>query len=67
MYKTCGFKIAWFHNTVSPWCLPFDVETIKVLEYNEDLEGYWIDGYGFEVTYKQACTTFKDLIESFQK
>ncbi|KYB25797.1 Multiple inositol polyphosphate phosphatase 1-like Protein [Tribolium castaneum] len=38
----------------------------KVMEYAEDLKYYWIDGYGHELTYKQACPALTNMIEFFQ-
>lgn len=32
------------------------------MEYHEDLKYYWIDGYGHEITYKQACPAFNDML-----
>jgi len=37
------------------------------MEYHQDLDHYWSDGYGYEITYKQACPPVKDVIDSFQK
>lgn len=34
---------------------------LKVLEYAEDLKYYWQDGYGHELTYRQACPAFRDM------
>lgn len=33
------------------------------MEFAEDLQYYYKSGYGYEVTYKQACPLFKDMIE----
>ena len=33
---------------------------LQVLEYAEDLELYWFDGYGKELNTKIACPMFKD-------
>lgn len=33
------------------------------MEYAEDLKYYWVDGYGYELTYKQACPAFNDMIQ----
>ncbi|KAK9720668.1 Histidine phosphatase superfamily (branch 2) [Popillia japonica] len=62
MYTTCAFETAWTSNTKSPWCIPFDIDTIKVMEYSEDLKYYWVDGYGKEITYKQACIAFNNML-----
>ncbi|XP_071450920.1 multiple inositol polyphosphate phosphatase 1 isoform X2 [Hetaerina americana] len=66
MYVTCGFETAWEKKSRSPWCAPFSEDDLKVMEYNEDLEYYWIDGYGFEINYKQACPPLKDLLDRFR-
>ncbi|CAG9767062.1 unnamed protein product [Ceutorhynchus assimilis] len=65
MYITCGFETAWNKRSKSPWCTPFTEENLKVLEYMEDLKYYWQDGYGHELTYKQACPAFGDLVNHF--
>ncbi|XP_055533892.1 multiple inositol polyphosphate phosphatase 1 [Wyeomyia smithii] len=67
MYQTCAFETAWTKRHVSPWCLLFDKSSLKVLEFGEDLEYYWIDGYGHELTYQQACAAFQDLFRRFDE
>ena len=66
MYTACAFETAWNKTKISPWCRLFDDRSIKVLEFLEDLEYYWIDGYGYELTYKQACSAFRDLFDRFK-
>ena len=34
----------------------------QVLEYAEDLETYYKQGYGFELNYRQACPLVNDLV-----
>ncbi|XP_053670088.1 multiple inositol polyphosphate phosphatase 1 [Anopheles nili] len=65
VYQTCAFETAWNERYISPWCLLFDKESITTMEYNEDLKYYWIDGYGYALTYQQACSAFTDLFASF--
>ncbi|KFB35155.1 AGAP003555-PA-like protein [Anopheles sinensis] len=65
IYQTCAFETAWNERDISPWCTLFDKESISALEYNEDLKYYWIDGYGYELTYRQACSAFRDLFANF--
>ncbi|XP_065090534.1 multiple inositol polyphosphate phosphatase 1 [Ochlerotatus camptorhynchus] len=65
MYQTCAFETAWSKKHTSPWCSLFDKSSVKVLEFGEDLEYYWIDGYGYELTYEQACNAFGDLLKRF--
>jgi hypothetical protein len=38
---------------------------LQVFEYAEDLEYYWIDGYGYNITYRQACPPVKDMMQHF--
>nr|XP_023025072.1 multiple inositol polyphosphate phosphatase 1 [Leptinotarsa decemlineata] len=66
MYEMCGFETAWNKKSKSPWCSPFTVDNLKVLEYAEDLKFYWQDGYGYELTYKQACPAFADMMTFMQ-
>ncbi|XP_001655344.2 multiple inositol polyphosphate phosphatase 1 [Aedes aegypti] len=65
MYQTCAFETAWNKKHTSPWCTLFDKLSVKLLEFGEDLEYYWIDGYGYELTYEQACSAFGDLLKRF--
>jgi multiple inositol-polyphosphate phosphatase/2,3-bisphosphoglycerate 3-phosphatase len=66
MYLACSFETAWNPEQLSPWCSPFSEEDLKVLEYHQDLDYYWIDGYGYELTYKQACAPVQDVVKNFQ-
>ncbi|XP_015838212.1 multiple inositol polyphosphate phosphatase 1 [Tribolium castaneum] len=66
MYMTCAFETAWNKRKRSPWCSVFSNDDFKVMEYAEDLKYYWIDGYGHELTYKQACPALTNMIEFFQ-
>ncbi|KAI4456126.1 multiple inositol polyphosphate phosphatase-related [Holotrichia oblita] len=66
MYKTCSFESSWFRNSSSPWCMAFDLDSIRVIAYAEDLEYYWVDGYGFELNYKQTCPAIIDVVNFFE-
>lgn len=61
MFITCAFETAWSRKKKSPWCTVIDLETSRYLEYAEDLKYYWIDGYGYNITYRQACPAFGDM------
>jgi hypothetical protein len=67
IYTICGYETAWRHslfNGKSIWCSLFKNENhLKIMEYLEDLEYYYIDGPGFEITRKVACKTVNDLLE----
>lgn len=65
MHTTCAFETALNQSVVSPWCKIFSFNDFRVFEYAEDLEFYWIDGYGYPLTYEQACSALKDMFDSF--
>ena len=65
MYVMCNFDLAWSPAAPSPWCRVFSDRDLRVMEYREDLEYYWVDGPGHEVTGKQACVLAKDMVDTF--
>jgi multiple inositol-polyphosphate phosphatase/2,3-bisphosphoglycerate 3-phosphatase len=67
MYMVCSFETAWHKRRRSPWCSAFSTDDFKAMEYAEDLKYYWVDGYGHELTYKQACPALNDMLEFFNK
>ncbi|CAH2073620.1 unnamed protein product, partial [Iphiclides podalirius] len=66
IYKVCGYETSWRKQHLSPWCYAFDGKTAEVLEYYVDLKHYWLDGYGHNLTYRQACMLMKNLFERFR-
>lgn len=65
LYLACQFGQAWQPRQPSPWCSIFSLKELEILEYREDLEYYWIDGYGKDINHKPACVLFEDLLENF--
>ncbi|KAK3930957.1 Multiple inositol polyphosphate phosphatase 1 [Frankliniella fusca] len=65
IYVTCSFETAWYPKKQSPWCSLLSDNDFKVLEYAEDLDYYWIDGYGHAINHQQACPTIKDMFSFF--
>ncbi|XP_052757563.1 multiple inositol polyphosphate phosphatase 1 isoform X1 [Galleria mellonella] len=65
MYKICGYETSWNKHQISPWCYAFDVESAMRLEYYHDLKHYWMDGYGHNLTYRQACLALKTMFKIF--
>ncbi|KAF2903049.1 hypothetical protein ILUMI_03146 [Ignelater luminosus] len=66
IYMTCAFETAWYRKNKSPWCSALTSEVAKVMEFTEDLKYYYRDGYGYEITYKQACVTFNDMLNHLE-
>ncbi|OAD60200.1 Multiple inositol polyphosphate phosphatase 1 [Eufriesea mexicana] len=65
MYLMCGFETAWERNFDSPWCKIFSLHDFKVLEFADDLKYYWNDGYGYKLSYEQACPALRDVFNFF--
>lgn len=65
MYTMCAFDTAWNSSAESPWCKIFLLNDLKVLEFVQDLEYYWVDGYGYKLTYEQACPALNDMFHFF--
>ncbi|XP_062141359.1 multiple inositol polyphosphate phosphatase 1-like isoform X2 [Drosophila sulfurigaster albostrigata] len=62
MYTVCAFETAWQrHKSPSVWCRFFDVHSLSALEFAEDLEYYWNDGYGYDLTHRIACPAIADM------
>jgi len=48
------------------WCNFFDVAALEALEFFEDLEYYWNDGYGYELTHRIACPAIADMFAAIR-
>ncbi|XP_042858143.1 multiple inositol polyphosphate phosphatase 1-like isoform X2 [Penaeus japonicus] len=66
MYDMCRYLRALHPNATSPWCVPFTVEDLKVLEYMDDLKSYSRHGYRHPINYEQACPVLVEVIQSFR-
>lgn len=64
MYTVCAFETAWQRRKEpSVWCQLFDRTSLQTLEFAEDLEYYWNDGYGYELTHRIACPAIADMFK----
>jgi len=43
-----------------------DVAALEALEFFEDLEYYWNDGYGYELTHRIACPAIADMFAAIR-
>lgn len=67
IYTICAFETAWNrHKEASVWCQLLDKNSLEILEFAEDLEYYWNDGYGYNLTYRIACPTVQDLFKHIE-
>ncbi|CAG5089520.1 Similar to MINPP1: Multiple inositol polyphosphate phosphatase 1 (Pongo abelii) [Cotesia congregata] len=60
---TCAFETAWNENSKSPWCELLSPDEFLIMEFSHDLKYYWIDGYGYPLTYQHACTAIGDMFK----
>ena len=65
MYLMCNFDTAWTPVLTSPWCRVFSDQELRVMEYREDLEYFWLDGPGHAINSEQACVLVKDMVDTF--
>ncbi|XP_017146615.1 multiple inositol polyphosphate phosphatase 1 [Drosophila miranda] len=66
MYMVCAFETSWQRRRQreSVWCSFFDVDALRALEFAKDLEYYWNDGYGYELTHRIACPAIADMFSA---
>ncbi|XP_061402196.1 multiple inositol polyphosphate phosphatase 1-like [Musca vetustissima] len=65
IYTICGFETAWQRHKAeaSVWCQLLDRKTLEILEFAEDLEYYWNDGYGYDLTHRIACPAIQNMFK----
>lgn len=66
IWTMCRYDKALNYNNTSPWCAAFSKPDHLVLEYLEDLESYYHDGYGHLINVEQACNPVVDLLRYFK-
>ena len=65
MYLMCNFETAWRPAVTSPWCRMFSDQELRMMEYREDLEYFWLDGPGHRINSEQACVLVRDMVDTF--
>nr|XP_034832259.1 multiple inositol polyphosphate phosphatase 1-like [Maniola hyperantus] len=65
MYQLCRFDRTWSEKLRSPWCAPFSIKHLMILEYRDDVRHYYRNGYGSWVNLKLGALPLKDLYENF--
>lgn len=61
IYRGCSFGVA-IHGD-DTWCTLFTKGDLKILEYYEDLDDYYTDGYGRAINTVAPCLLTTDLIQ----
>ncbi|CAG9824646.1 unnamed protein product [Phaedon cochleariae] len=67
IYDLCRYEKAWIVQERSPWCVAFNKDQLKLLEYAEDLKYYYKFGYGNQLSNRVGCAPVKDMYERFEK
>ncbi|XP_069164443.1 multiple inositol polyphosphate phosphatase 1 isoform X1 [Procambarus clarkii] len=65
LYDACRFYKAWDPPSAAAWCVVFTPDDLKVLEYWQDLDYYYTNGYGHAINYEMACPPVQDLLQHF--
>lgn len=64
--KSCQYEFL-IEKKVSVWCKFFDLETIKVLQYRNDIEQNCKFGYKHDISRLMTCDLIIDLIDSLKE
>ena len=64
LYEGCRFEYAVLGSSV--WCSVFPEETLRLMEYRQDLKYYWRYGHGKAANYQPSCLVLKDLLQTFR-
>ncbi|CAG9827729.1 unnamed protein product [Diabrotica balteata] len=67
IYNLCRYEKAWNPQPKSPWCVAFNKNQLKVLEYAEDLKYFFEAGYGNRMSERIGCNPLKDFYERFER
>ena len=66
MYDMCRFEKSWNPSQVSVWCAAFTTEDLKVMEYYQELEYWYKNGYFYTINTEFACPLMKDMAAVFE-
>ncbi|CAH1736207.1 multiple inositol polyphosphate phosphatase 1-like [Aphis gossypii] len=66
MYDSCRFERSINLNSHPAWCAVFSQKDLEVLEYDEDLKYYYLNGYGNSYNERLGCPIVKDLMNNFK-
>lgn len=67
LYDWCRYTWSEIDNKLSPWCAVFTTDDLKVLEYADDLNHYYKNGYGSPLNQQLGQIPLADLLKHFQE
>lgn len=62
IFEMCQYNQVWDSYSPSPWCAAFTPTQIDELEYLEDLESYYANGFGRPINSNIPCSVMKDML-----
>ncbi|KAM9336990.1 multiple inositol polyphosphate phosphatase 1b [Symphorus nematophorus] len=62
----CSYELS-IKSLHSPWCLLFDEDDAKVLEYKSDLKQYWKRSHGHVISSLSSCPLFHHVFRTLDK
>ncbi|XP_052741521.1 multiple inositol polyphosphate phosphatase 1 [Bicyclus anynana] len=65
LYDLCRFYRSYTLLKRSPWCSLFSDDDLKILEYVEDVQHYFKNGFGDSLNSQTGAAGLKDLYEKF--
>lgn len=66
IWDFCRYTTIGIPNKFSPWCALFTTEDLKVMEYVEDLDHYYRNGYGVATNKLFGEIVLSDILKSFR-
>ncbi|XP_050669004.1 multiple inositol polyphosphate phosphatase 1-like [Leptidea sinapis] len=66
LYNLCRYTWSGIDTRVSPWCAIFTKDDLQVLEYEEDLQHYFKNGYGSPINEILGRIPLANLYETFE-
>ncbi|XP_066585297.1 multiple inositol polyphosphate phosphatase 1-like [Prorops nasuta] len=66
MYDMCRYEKSWQITRLSTWCAVFSKDELRLLEYREDLNYYYIGGYGRDINNRLGCPLVQDMMSHFR-
>lgn len=53
-------------NMTSPACALLSESDVELLSYLDDVESFWLKGYGFRINYEMACPLVQDIARTIK-
>jgi multiple inositol-polyphosphate phosphatase/2,3-bisphosphoglycerate 3-phosphatase len=66
IYSMCRYDLVWNPEIPSAWCLLFNKEELKIIEFSEDLSYYYICGPGRKLSRLLGCHSLSNMFHYFK-